>query len=796
MLRSKKLPLTCLITIIAFIGISWQMFDETRKFFSYPIFSRIWIEPEVTRLPVITFCISEWYSGVRSKINKLPIGKVSQFIPKLNETLIECHLTLPNGTVVKCLSISKIHRYMNYQLYCYSMFEKDYSLLPDEELIYEKSSRMENNQMTPLIKLILKSPFKTANHWAMNIEDIRQPFTLLRGTESKVWFEPELNEHVKVSYDVVQRYELPAPYPGDCIDYGEGYNSMYLVTQCWLQNHYVTPNKTHVWPAWTLYDINGNYSIDKNNYSYVRSESSRKYFYQVNKKCLKKFPKIECNRKYYISNTISSRRTVNFSQHSHFTAEIPWIPPSKLIIESIPKLDLISFISELGGIFSMWIGFSLFGSLNNITFMKHSKPKRGKIVDYFLHKTLMKRPRKKENKKKIVKLISQFINIICFAVTIYLVISIILIYFERPFQVILYSYVPESISMSRLTMCFDLIIDPLKMKQFYPLIHQNVQPHNWRYHLTVGQLYNVTFDWYDVYVNKSYFLSPDTSKQELIVNYFNFTRSFDGNQMCYSTFGLDEYKKPGKIMPHSRAQIIYAQLFHLHLNASQLIKRNLNNFALYIHRNYHIDNDLTASNRISINVDEKEERRIALYLIRLSTYTNSLYSSHFKSTCWDYKEKFGIESRKMAIDLCVEENFREKYRLCPTGYRVSKPVKLKFSSELYSKKLKTIEESCRRKYFRKDCKSLYQTVETVSKSRAGHHGKDREPSDLHIALYPPSNHFYEYVQQLIFSVVDILGYTGGTINTWIGISFLDIEFVALIIYKGVRRFYSFFHFER
>lgn len=800
-----------IVTGAALIGIVLQLFDQTSEFFTFPIYSQVDIVPTRDRLPAITFCIAVWYSEFHDEFTAKSITEASKFAPDLNKTLVQCKLTLPNGTFIDCFSITKVHKFMNSRLFCYSMFEENRTSLDDQELMYSQEIRLNKTISTPLISIKLISPYINSSHWALTVRNYDKPLTILRSTESKNWIEPEVNNFVALNYKVIDRWLLPAPYPSNCHNYGNNYDSVYSLTNCWLQNLVDSNTSTRYWPEWTLYDYERNYSreghlkrqkIDPSKMHWPGKNVSR-LFSQINEKCHNSNGKSDCRRRYILLNKIGVRKAGRNTTVKGVTIEVPWVPRTQVIIEQKAKLDLIEFLSEVGGIFSMWIGFSMYISLKDTFF--HSKLYRSRderpptakppsppifvsrrVQNVRWHMRTVEATSRELFMRKVnqvVKVANLLVKFWCVLLTSFFVYEIIFIYFERPFNTLLNSSIPKEILMTPVTLCVDMIIYPSKMQKFYPEIYQKVAPRDWRNYLTIGQLFNVTINWSDIYVNSSSYISPfddNVRERTPIHEDFTFTKSLTGRYVCFSTFSEKQMIDPGPMMNYDRSEILYAVNFDIKMDTDQLLKLKQGRIRGYIHTTETIEEDFSAPERITMDINPREAVDINSYVIRVSRTIESRYPNHIRSTCMDYK-RINFRSQKHALDTCVIKKFVNKYKLWPSGYQISDPLNYTFSSLDKMKDVHQIENNCSQLFSRQDCRTVHLTVKVEDEFF--------KHNFTSLINYPPSKQFYEYKEQLVYSVIDILGFTGGTINAWIGLSFLDVKVVIILVCRWMKQFY-------
>lgn len=140
-----------LVTMVAWIIIMYQVFCQTMQYLRYSSYSEISIVPVITRLPAVSICASFWWGKMEKYYESLTVYQASLLMPSYNQVIASCNLTLPNGTVIDCLSITEPHRYLNHKMMCTSLFEKGRTYLPDDELTYSERNKLAGYETSPLL---------------------------------------------------------------------------------------------------------------------------------------------------------------------------------------------------------------------------------------------------------------------------------------------------------------------------------------------------------------------------------------------------------------------------------------------------------------------------------------------------------------------------------------------------------------------------------------------------------------------------------------------------------------------
>ena len=798
-LASERIILSRFVKTLAAIGIFYQIFSQTYDYFCYPTYSTVERSHVNTRLPAISLCAAFWQGSKEKYYASLPVHQASLLMPSYNEVINFCDLTLPNGSIVDCESISKPHKYMNNKMLCFSLFEQERTFLPDDQLMYSQEVRLKNLITSPLLRVKFKTPWNDSNHYTMTIRSPKKPIRLLRSTESKVWMEPRVNEQVNLNYKITRRTELLPPY-GSCRNYPKPFDSEQMMLNCWFDK-YTDTNGTHYWPHWIFFDFEKNYTQEEKSRSWPSQSVNNEQFPAVNEECSKKTSCIDCDRNYIVL-----FKTATFQSSSpgkYLITEIPWVPATQLTITNFPKKDLLEYFNEVGGILSMWIGFSVYVSCTHLTSFtfrclisftqRSSAPlnplRRNKRHNHlpatFVSSQLETQVRPRTRLREINDLV---IKLLCWMATLYFVVEIIMIYFEKPFDTSIIAKTPTRLEMLKVSVCFDMNINPEKVKRLYPHLYESVPRERWVDVFTIDQLFRTTTEWSEVYDPSSTYLSPDNVYTR-IDQHFNFTKSITGRLTCFTTFGQREYKLRGPIKKHFRAAISYATNMVLSLNTSQLHKLNQSRISVHFHDDGSVMEDIASPDLFTIIANKDPRLYPDNFIVRVYRTMRKLYPDHMMSTCWNYEKKFGVD-RGSLFDRCISKNFISKYRVWPSGYQVRQSTQrdqefkikgihigdLNISNYSMQEKFKLIRDECNRILHPPECETLYVKVQVEDEYY-------HNPGLTTIVLYPPGKQFLVYEQQATYTVIDLFGYIGGTINAWIGLSFLDVDSLFLALYS-------------
>lgn len=775
----SKVFMDQLIKLITIVGCVYQIYCQTTAFMMYPVSSMVNYEHKDIRLPAVTFCIAFWYSKYEKLVQSKPIGDAFKLLPRTEEYIVDCSVTLPNYSVVSCSSISKVHKYLNAYMECFSFFESNLTLVSDSELTYK-----EPLLNTWLFKVQLKSPYNYSNHWALVVRPHDVPLSVLRSTESRLWIEPMINKMVTTQFQILHRHELPHPYPSNCFSYKRTRwrDLDNAVQNCWLEK--LEYNGTHYWPRFTLYDCNIQHPPSENSRRFSTPEVETRAFPFANEYCFNKLIRPECNRNFFILDESNSANTNLSLMDENITFVVNNLPKFVELTELVPKSQLSDFINDVGNIISMWIGISLY--LSSVSSLEYVINNQEELMDMFkcnLLRPVINSVQSKYTRKmtvasiaaakifarrhshthvKYLGLINWLIKMISLVITLYFVADIIMIYFENPFYTLIMSKISKETRLAHLTVCLKMSIDRKKIN----LAEQNLTDEDLISKLTVDELIKLTIDWDTIYIpSKSKFLSSVTLATERVDKYYNFSKSVNAHQICYSSFGPEHYISKDEIKPYVTSLMLCAKNIDIKLNVSKLEKFEIDEMDVYYHYFDVFDQNPSARNRITIPINDRKELYINSYIILPSQVKINLFPDHILSTCRDYKALYGISSRLGMIENCTVSKFVTKFSRWPVGYRVSNST-LKFSGEEHQDDLDTIRHWCESKFRFDECSTVHQQVSIIDKFY--------HPNYTSIIVYPPKKFILEYYQKLKYSVFDILGFMGGTINSWIGIAVIDV----------------------
>lgn len=771
-----------LIQLIAIMGIFYQVFFQTIDYLAYPSYTSIALAPVTTRLPAISLCASYWDTPEEDGLHEQPISNSTILMPSYGEVIDFCYLTLPNGSQVNCTLITKPHKYMSHCLLCFSFFEKARTFLPDDQLMYSPETKMDHEITSPLLTAGLKNPWQGAEHSAITIRSYDTPIQLLRSSESKAWLEPKVDARVTIKYRITRRVELPPPH-GECRNYPAPFDADSSMVECFTDTYHDEEDDTKlVWPWWVFFDYERNYTDEQLSRNIPLDEAM---FGEIARACMQANSRVDCDNSYILVQRMTIQRTNETSRP--MIIEIPWLPTSQLNITNHIKTPLAEYFNQVGSILSMWVGFAIFPTY--LQFIAVASRIIRAVTRSNASSSLVSSPSRPGRLRRLNDLT---LGLLSWISTVYFVIEIALIYVERPFIICIIARVPMSVKILGLSLCLDMVINPDRVESLYPDVYRTVPPEKWRDVLSINQLFETTTEFYDLLNTKgSDYLTP-SGEFEQISKHFNLTKSITGHQTCFTTLRQQDYLLPEPLRELERASASFGENAVISLKTAQLRNHNISRINVFfgndgLARDYH-----TAANSVTIFAYPEDRLNANEFFLRTYRTSIELFADHIKSSCWHYEEKFGFK-RDIVFNKCVVKKFTSKYNLWPSGYQVwrswlpgrdmlTDSVKMghfHLSNESMRAELDRIYAQCQHIVRKVECHQLFVKIGMEAESFA-----DLRYTD--IVLQPSSKQFIAYEQQLIYTLIDLAGYIGGTIGTWVGLSFLAFEEPIKVLIRRLR----------
>lgn len=711
-------------------------------------------------------------------------------MPKYEQVIDFCYLTLPNGSQVNCTSITKPHKYMNQMMVCFSFFEHERTSLPDDQLIYSPETRMNKEIGSPLLAAGLIRYWNDSEHSAITIRSYDSPIQLLRSSESKAWLEPKMDGRVIIKYTVTRRVELPPPH-GACKNYPLPFDADSSMVECFAGDREFIGRDigqggpARIWPYWVFFDYEKNYTQEKLSRELPGGENK---FAERFRGCMEDNARADCDKSYILLHKTTIQRTDRSA--GPLLIEIPWSPVVQLNITNTIKTPLSDFFNQVGSIFSMWIGFAIFPTYLQIVslarrMIRLASPSSSSYTQASTSPYV--------RQSRLQQMHNLFISLLSWMVTAYYVVEIALIYIERPFIVSIFAEVPMTVKRLGVSLCLDMAINSSRVEKLSPDIFRTVARDEWRYTLTVDQLLRTTTELADFYEMEESDYLTSAGNFSPIIERFDFSKSISGYYTCFTTLRQREYRSTEPINQLLRSIASYGENLRLSIKTQEMKNMNISNIIVLFRDDGLMRNDVTAQDFLSVPLYSQDRLYANKFLVRTHRTTIKLFADHIKSSCWDYENKFG-SGRDVVSNKCVVKKFTSKYNLWPSGYQVwrsSWPGRdrlmdsvemghLRLSNESMKARLDRIYAQCQRIVRKIECHQLMVKIAAESVTI-------QDEKDTEIILQPESKQYIVFEQQLLYTLVDLAGYIGGTIGTWMGLSFLNFESPIKVIITRLKR---------
>ena len=359
---------------------------------------------------------------------------------------------------------------------------------------------------------------------------------------------------------------LPWPFQDSCNFPGRASTSCY--NECLLQQ---TKHRNRL-PArglWTDCEIHSHLKLESSirvplDEAYPR-EDELSGIEESN--CTEALARVDCARRYIALHKIVTERAGEFNEN--VTVTLPWLPSIQITMENRIKIPVREYFNQVGGILGIWLGFSVYPALKKVTSsivkcvccQANSRTTR----------TRTRRPAPTEI-ARWRKILNFLMKLAIWAITFYLIVRIALIYLDRPFKFSFIAEVPKTVELPGVSVCFDMVIHPAKVKQMYPHVYATVPAHEWRNTLTIEQLFHTTTEMQEVFnPRNSYYLYKGCKRD--FHRGFNFTKSINGKLVCFTTFRPQESLRPDFKREVLRSWLRLLKIFVYRLN-QRLLKIN------------------------------------------------------------------------------------------------------------------------------------------------------------------------------------------------------------------------------
>lgn len=740
--------ISLLIPSICILGITKQLNDLFDIYFEYPILTNIEVETINPQLPAISVCPSTLYSKLAPKLVNLTLEKRVNVIPAYSDYIKFCQVNLPSGERVDCESVTQIGIYTGPMGKCFSYFESRYLKVEASQLIYK------DNLFINFV-VNISSPYKGNYRWKFRIYHTDKPFLFRRAQTSKLMFEPELDVEITVGMRATLKNRLPPPYHDGCADYSKMANKTKgrAIMDCIIRNYKNNSEQKGYWDLYAYIEVNKEYINETKYYMDEDAKVKKTIFPKVNRRCNKKFARNDCTKHDFRVSILRSRKA--FQNNSQTTIIIPRIPKTVTMTTYTPWWTLLDLINSAGGTFSLWINFALFPSIT--LYLMNLINLSLKLVKQSTRKVYQVAPA--QVSKSTVKMIEVLIKFICLVGCGLQCIDIGMIYLGNNTYFWVSSVQPDSMILPRLTICVDRTIDQKKFEKVQG--NRSIEEYDvMNDDFTIDELFNYTINVEDLIdIKKSTVLSPFTMSLNQLSKLYQFEKQLTGKYVCFASLSPENYIGNETLIPYATSEMsrfYFYKMFLRKIDDTSQIK-------IFVHPYKTFSMSPATPNHLTMVIDDSRTTPTLIYFFIRQLKVLLLPQAH-RSPCINYRT-IGFASHQDAIDHCTTNRLKAKLNLWPDIIPVnsSEGHKVKFGT---SKSYEKIMDSCIKRFPLPSCQYDYLTVQVMDE------GFNR--NSIMLVLYPSSDEYTEVIQALRYTLVELIVFIGGNINTWIGVAMIDL----------------------
>lgn len=745
------------VVLLFTVGIVVQFYSCFDQYFKYEVISLIKVKKEPHQMPAVTVCPSTYRGSLWKKLRSETLDARYNLIPGYSEYVKSCELTLPSNIRVNCTQVTKVSEYIGIYGKCFALFRSSHLLVKPDQLVYHENDDLTWNYLT----IKLHSSYRINLRWIVRVNPPDQPLIIHRRDLSKQLFEVNLFTEMNNQVDYEVKYQLPPPYHDGCFEYSKTpFKTRYkAIYDCINKNYKNQSSGIGYWHLMAMIE-HGKEFVNESSFYREESPKQRATIYpKVIRDCTRKYQLNACYYKHYTLNIVSTRRGPK--NNSGITLNFVNLPHKYLQMVYVPCICVIDFINTVGGIFSLWFNFALFAWFSE-------------KAEFLLKKLAKRKVRFPSTQcdpsaSKWLKVTNCVIIFLCSLGCTLQCLDIGKIYIENNLYTWISGVEPEETYFPTLTFCVDRVLLPEKVQMLYPQIYNSVPREKWSQHFTIDQMFNLTLDLEDIFVDKStvWYSSYVSTSMKLtpILKEYSFDKELTNKYVCFSTFAPHNYNGTKPIQAHQLSQLSMSFYFMLFLRkmSSHLTKE----LKIIVHFSRSFPMDRSASSQLSFSYEGDDRINPSLIYFSMNELRQILVPDSIASKCFVY-EKIEFDSREDAIQTCIYTLMKKRYKVWPNDIPVSmeKGRGLKFVNESSWNQTQSVNEICMKKFPLPSCNGRFTSLRFVNYGFFFNYTQ--------IILYPPSDSYTEVRQDFRFTISQLLVYIGSNINTWLGIAMSDI----------------------
>ena len=373
-----------ILLISLIFGFIYQWYDLTKNYFQYNIFNKLDVEVDANLMPSTTICVDKRYKYAAEDIKRLvdiygdTIYKESLYlVDKLQIYFAFTNATILDGSNMNLFSQSN----SGYNSMCVTLDLQ--SLLKQESMkyVFELSLSIYQYKRAYII-----------------FHDHKEPPHFISYHKKLVLIN---NQQLNVGFDKRINTLLPFPYATDCRDYS---SSVKHKSQKECLFEYMSRKELKVCGYNYIWNRKP-FNVSVERFRLTRYE--KRCHFDINHNWFNRLCKRDCDitefnvkQQYYIISNYFGVKSVILKFMSYY-----------IHTGYVPRIDLIAYLSTLGGLLSMWLGFNMW--LFTVKTLKHFNWVRRVYTRYYGEHVYF------INLLKTLKLIIKILQIFILLITIY-----------------------------------------------------------------------------------------------------------------------------------------------------------------------------------------------------------------------------------------------------------------------------------------------------------------------------------------------------------------------------------------
>ncbi|KAI1294970.1 hypothetical protein HDE_06079 [Halotydeus destructor] len=484
-------------------------------------------------------------------------------------------------------------------------------------------------------------------------------------------------------------------------------------------------------------------------------------------RCQKRYPNVDCNDIGYHLNVKSQRSAVNGSTNLVEFKLYRNTGPDISVTEE-KRIDLFSFVINMGGFMSLWLGVSIRDVVVEFIKVRISKFfKPSKLIGVDGKRKGKDKRRSDDLMVKMAVMLPLVVACIIHCVT------VVDSYMEYPFLKETLLFKPKQFKLPSISICKarKYRFEKLNSQALAEVFNSSDSRLTTNKQLSVRDMMKATLQSSDALDLERTFINHHVTLKKIPYNrYYKVIKSINYRYQCFTLFSSSQLINSTEPATYQAADFMMIMLGKIYLH-------NLDGdteFSVTYHHGDTFTSDKSCPQALFLNYST---RIVNYYQLTYDILSASRYSGHRKSHCIHYAT-LGFKSRSDALRDCVVKLYqKDNEGLWPQDVfygsdRAGHVSGVKFGDKSYT----SISSLCSKRLRFKDCSKHHLVPKVNWMVRL------ERPQDLNytqLQLNVPYGVAIQFKEKLRYRFIELVSYLGGLIGVWLGISFLSVTTVAV-----------------